>query len=70
MSTMASDSITGFMMSVGAGVYLLRLERFRIGIGVRPEIYLFGTVTGEGFDNDYFDYFDSSPIIAELAVKL
>ncbi len=65
-----SDSITGFMMSVGAGIYLLNLERFRIGIGVQPEMYLFGTVTTEGFDNDYFDYFDSIKIIAEIAVKL
>ena len=29
-----------------------------------------GTVTGEGFDNDYFDYFDSITLIAEMAVKL
>ena len=68
--SITSDSITGFMMTVGAGIYLLNLESFRIGVGVQPEMYLFGTVTGEGFDNDYFDYFDSITVIAEMAVKL
>ena len=67
--TISSDSITGFMVSVGAGVYLLRLEHFRIGIGVQPEMYLFGTVTSDGFDNDYFSYFDSIKYFAEIAVK-
>jgi hypothetical protein len=65
-----SDSIAGFMMSVGAGVYVVHLERFRLAIVVQPELYLFGTITGEGFDNDYFDYVDSIKIAAELAVKL
>ncbi len=64
-----SDSIDGFMVTVGAGVYLLNLERFRVGIGVQPEMYLFGIMTGEGFDNDYFDYFDSIKLLAEIAVK-
>ena len=68
--TITSDSIGGVVMHVGAGIYLLRLERFRIGIAARPELYLFGMVTGEGFDNDYFDYFDSITVIAEMAVKL
>lgn len=65
----ASDSITGFMMTVGAGVYLVRLERFRVGMGIHPELHVFGSFTGEGFDNDYFDYFDSIKVIAEIAVK-
>jgi len=65
-----SDSIGGVLLHVGAGIYLLRLERFRIGIAARPELYLFGMVTGEGFDNGYFDYFDSITVIAEMAVKL
>jgi hypothetical protein len=68
--TISSDSITGFMVSVGAGIYLLRLEHFRVGMGIQPEMYLFGTVTSEGFDNDYFGYFDSIKYIAEIAVKL
>jgi len=27
-------------------------------------------VTAEGFDNDYFDYFDSIKYMVEIAVKL
>jgi hypothetical protein len=65
-----SDSITGLMVSVGAGMYLLRLEHFRVGISVQPEMYLFGLVTAEGFDNDYFDYYDAIKYVAEIAVKL
>jgi hypothetical protein len=68
--TITSDSIGGLSMSVGAGIYLVRLERFRVAIGIRPELYLFGTVTGEGFDNDYFDYFDTITVTGEMAVKL
>jgi|GEM_PF-3183653 len=68
--TITSDSVGGFLMTVGAGVYLVHLDRFRIGIGVRPELYLFGMVTGEGFDNDYFDYFDTITVTGEIAIKL
>jgi len=68
--SITSDSVGGFLMSVGAGVYLVHLDRFRIGIGVRPELYLFGMVTGEGFDNDYFDYFDVITVNGEIAFKL
>lgn len=65
-----SDSIGGVLMHIGAGVYIVRLERFRVGIGIRPELYLFGMVTGEGFDNDYFDYFDVITVNGELAIRL
>jgi hypothetical protein len=68
--TITSDSITGFMASVGAGVYLLNLEHFRVGIGVQPEMYLFGTMTAEGFDNNVFDFYDSVKYFAEIAMKL
>lgn len=37
---------------------------------VRPEQYLFGMVTGEGFDNDYFDYFEAITVSGEMAIKL
>jgi len=67
--TITSDSVGGFLMTVGAGVYLVHLDRFRIGIGIRPELYLFGMVTGEGFDNDYFDYFDAITVNGEIAFK-
>ncbi len=68
--TITSDSIGGFLMHIGAGVYIVRLDRFRVGIGIRPELYLFGAVTGEGFDNDYFDYFDVITVNGELAIRL
>jgi len=67
--TITSDSVTGLLLNVGAGIYPLRLERFRLGIGIVPEVCLFGPVTGEGFDNDYFDAFSSVKVIAEIAVK-
>lgn len=68
--TITSDSIGGVVLHAGAGIYILRLERFRLGLAARPELYLFGMVTQEGFDNDYFDYFDAITLTAEIAVKL
>ncbi len=63
-----SDSIRGFFATVGGGIYLLNLEHLRIGLCAAPELYLFGTVTQEGFDNDYFSAFGSVVIRAEIAV--
>ncbi len=67
--TITSDSVTGFLMHVGAGIYPVKLDRFRLGISIVPETCLFGPVTGEGFDNDYFSAFNSVKVIAEIAVK-
>lgn len=67
--TISSDSVTGLLMNVGVGVYPVKLDRFRLGVSLVPETCLFGPVTGEGFDNDYFDAFNSVKVMVEIAVK-
>jgi len=67
--TITTDSVTGFLMHVGAGIYPVRLDRFRLGVSIVPETCLFGPVTNEGFDNDYFGSFNSVKVMVEIAVK-
>ncbi len=66
--TISSDSLQGFSVSAGAGVYLLNLEHLRIGLCAVPELYVFGSVTQEGFKNDYFGTFESLKIVGEVSV--
>lgn len=64
------DSIGGMLLTVGAGIYPVNLDRFRIGVNVIPETYLFGSVTQEGFDNDYFSIFNTLKISVEMSFRL
>lgn len=64
------DSIGGMLLTVGAGIYPVNLDRFRIGVNVIPETYLFGPVTQEGFDNDYFTIFNTLKLSVEMSFRL
>lgn len=66
--TITNDSLGGVQLYVGAGLYLINLQYFRIGLGVSPETFLFGLVTSEGFDNDYFDYVSNLKYSLEAAI--
>lgn len=61
-----SDSLGGVMLFCGVGVYPYRGDRLRLSIGLIPEVYFFGSVTTEGFDNDYFSPMTSVSVRCEL----
>lgn len=65
--TISSDYLEGIYLSAGLGVYPVKTESIRLGVSVTPEIYLFGEVTGEGFDNDFFDPFYTLRIACEIS---
>jgi hypothetical protein len=53
--TITSDSVGGLAAAVGAGVDLIHLEGFHLGVACIPEAYLFTSETQKGFENDVFD---------------
>lgn len=61
-----SDTLGGVLLFCGVGVYPYRGERLRLSVGLLPEIYFFGSVTNEGFDNDYFSPMTSVSVRFEL----
>lgn len=63
------DNIGGMLLTVGAGIYPLNLESFRLGINIIPETYLYGPVTQQGFDNDYFSVFNTMKISIEVSFR-
>ncbi len=67
--TIESDAVGGTVLTAGAGVYLLNLENFRLGINIMPENYLFGPTTQQGFDNDYFTYFNTVKVMGEISIR-
>lgn len=52
--TIHSDSLGGLILGTGAGMDLIRGERFRLGAAVIPEWYIYGDQTSQGFTNDFF----------------
>lgn len=68
--TISSDSLGGLHLSCGAGIYLLNLESVKLGVSVYPEAYLFGDLTSQGFDNDYFYPAGGIRASAELLIRL
>lgn len=64
--TIKSDSLGGAFLQCGAGLYLYRGERLRLSVGANPEVYFFGTMTTEGFNNDYFSPMGSVNARVEL----
>lgn len=64
--TIKSDSLGGAFLQCGAGLYLYRGERLRLSVGAHPEVYFFGTMTTEGFNNDYFSPMGSVNARVEL----
>ncbi len=65
----SSDSLTGLHLACGLGAYILNLERFRIGASMYPETMLFGPLTNQGFDNDYFTNLSTIRLGVELLVR-
>ncbi len=61
-----SDTLGGVLLFCGVGVYPYRGERLRLSVGLTPEVYFFGSVTNEGFDNDYFSPMTSVSVRFEL----
>lgn len=53
--TIEGDNIGGGILSVGAGVSLIRAKHFEAGIRIVPEVYFYDEITSEGFSNDFFD---------------
>ncbi len=53
--TITSDSVGGLAAGIGAGIDLIHLEGFHLGIACIPEAYLFTSETQKGFENDVFD---------------
>lgn len=64
-----SDSLNGAVLSVIAGMYLVRNSKISLGIAAIPEVYLFGDLTSEGFDNDYFKPYGSVKFLGELLFR-
>lgn len=64
------DGLGGMLLTAGAGVYPVNLDRFRIGINIIPETYLFGSMTLEGFENDYFTIFNTVKMSVEMSIRL
>jgi hypothetical protein len=52
--TIYSDAVGGLSLGVTTGIDFLRLDHFRLGAQLNPEIYIFSGETSEGFNNDYF----------------
>jgi len=69
-ATISNDSLGGLHASCGAGIYLLNLEAIKIGVSVNPEAYLFGDLTSQGFNNDYFYPVGGIRASAELLIRL
>lgn len=67
--TIASDSLAGIILTSGIGIYPVNSHKFRVGISINPELYVFGAVTNQGFNNDYFNGFGSIRVSAETTVK-
>jgi hypothetical protein len=67
--TIEDDSLGGLLLSAGIGIDLVRLKRFRAGIGVIGDSYLFGEVTSRGFTNDVFGYYNSARFVGEVAFR-
>ena len=63
-----SDTLGGVLLFCGVGVYPYRGDRLRLSVGLIPELYLFGSVTNEGFDNDFFSPMTSVSVRAELSL--
>lgn len=68
--TITHDSLGGLHVSCGAGIYILNLESVKLGVSVNPEAYLFGDLTSQGFDNDYFYPVGGIRASAELLIRL
>jgi len=66
--TISSDGLGGAIMNVGLGVYLLNFERLRLGVNISPELYVFGLLTNQGFDNDFFGTYGTIKITGEVSV--
>lgn len=64
------DSLGGLHLACGAGLYILNLESVKLGVSVNPEAYLFGDLTSQGFDNDYFYPVGGIRASAELLIRL
>ncbi len=64
-----SDGINGMILNVGAGLYLINLDRFRVGMNISPEVYLFGPLTNEGFNNDYFGAYGTVKVTLEASAR-
>lgn len=66
--TIFSDSVGGIFLGAGLGINLVDLDRFRLGAAVVPEVNLFGSETGEGFDNDVFSHYGTTRWVVESAI--
>ena len=64
-----SDSLNGAILSVAAGVYLVRNAHISLGVSAIPEVYLFGDLTSQGFDNDYFKPYGTIKFMGELLFR-
>ncbi len=64
-----SDSVGGFTLDVGIGMDIIHNDRIRFGILCKPQSYLYGIETIEGFTNDYFDVSGLINISAEIGYK-
>jgi hypothetical protein len=67
--TIHGDSLKGAVLSVMAGMYIVRNETLSLGIAAIPELYLFGDLTSEGFDNDYFKPYGTVKFVGELLFR-
>lgn len=63
------DSLGGLHLACGAGLYILNLEAVKLGVSINPEAYLFGDLTSQGFDNDYFYPVGGIRASAELLIR-
>jgi len=64
--TIGNDSLTGMQMSAGIGVYPVRMPKFRAGVSLTAEAFLFAPATNQGFDNDYFPYYSALKLAFEI----
>ncbi len=67
--TIEDDSLGGLLLSAGVGIDLVRAKKFRAGIGLIGDSYLFGAVTSRGFTNDVFGYYNSARLVGEVAFR-
>ena len=67
--TIRTDSLGGLHLSCGAGIYFLNLPGLKLGASVNPEAYLFGDLTSQGFDNDYFYPAGGIRVSTELLIR-
>lgn len=64
-----TDSLGGFTIDVGIGFDIVHSDSLRLGILCKPQSYLYGIETTEGFTNDYFDVSGLINISAEIGYK-